>query len=312
MKNTNFTIALDREAHRWAKTFASKQTTVSKGRKVYLNTLAVCAVQQYLKIVCQLQLTPGDAWSLSHQSILDTADLVIPGLGKIECRSILPGEHEMVVPPESIDDRIGYVAVQFNEELSEVDLLGCTQHLSSGSILLEQLAPIESLIDLVMANNHITNLGAILSGAFNNGWESINSLITNAPELDNQKLSLRNIATSLSYSPFESISTFTAGKIIDLKVRIGSISLLLLVGLSKEPDRRTKVRVRLYRAGKEIQLPSYLQLILQDGHGQVKSQVQHAQPMNFIQLNYFRLESGTPFNLKIALADRSVIESFVA
>ena len=312
MKNTSFTIALDRTAHHWAKTFASQQTTVGKGHRVYLNTLAVCAVQQYLKIVCQLQLKPGDAWSPSYQSILDVADLVVPGMGKIECRPVLPGEQEMTAPLESIDERIGYVAVQFNEELSAVELLGCTEHLVSGSILLEQLLPIESLIDWVMTNEHTTNLGVILTGIFNNGWESVSSLLKDNIESDNREMALRNVATSLSHAPFESIHTFTAGKMIDLKVRLGSISLLLLVGLSKEPDGRIKVRVRLYSAGKEVQLPPSLQLVLQDSHGQVKSQVQYPQPMNFIQLNYFRLEPGTQFSIQIALADRSIMESFVA
>jgi hypothetical protein len=312
MENTNFTIALDRTAHHWAKTFAGQQTTVSKGRRVYLNILAVCAVQQYLKIVCQLQLKPGDVWSPSHQAILDAADLVVPGLGKIECRPVLPGEQEIIVPIESIYDRIGYVAVQFNEELSEVELLGCTQHLSSGSMLLAQLSPIESLIAWVMTDEHPTNLAAILTGIFNNGWESVNSLITDATESDNREQALRNIATSLSHAPFESIRTFTAGKVMDLKVRLGSISLLLLVGLSKEPDSRMKVRVRLYSAGREMQLAPNIQLILQDSHGQVKSQVQYPQPMNFIQLNYFRLASGTQFNIQIALADHNIVESFIA
>jgi Protein of unknown function (DUF1822) len=312
MKNTSFTVVLDRTAHHWAKTFAGQQTTVGKGRRVYLNTLAVCAVQQYIKIVCQLQLVPGDAWHPSHQAILDVADLVVPGLGKIECRSILPGEHEMNVPLESIDDRIGYVAVQFNEELSEVELLGCTQHLSSGSILLDQLSPIESLIDWVMTNSYMASLEGILTGVFGNGWEPVSSLITDTIKSDNRDLALRSVMTSLIQAPFESIHNFTAGKMMDLKVRIGSISLLLLVGLSREPDGRIKVRVRLYSAGTELQLPPNIQLVLQDGRGQIKSQVQYPQSMNFIQLNYFRLESGTKFNIQIALDNHSVMESFVA
>lgn len=312
MKNTSFTVVLDRTAHHWAKTFAGQQTTIGKGRRVYLNTLAVCAVQQYLKIVCQLQLKPGDVWSLSHQAILDVADLVVPGLGKIECRPVLPGEQEVIVPIESIDDRIGYVAVQFNEELSSVELLGCTQHLLSGSILLDQLLPIESLIDWVMTNNYTTNLEAILTGIFNNGWESVSSLITNTTKLDSRDPALRSMTTALSQAPFESIHNFTAGKMIDLKVRIGSIALLLLVGLAKEPDGRIKVRVRLYSAGAEIHLPSDIQLVLQDDSGQVKSRVQYPQPMNFIQLNYFRLESGTQFNIQVVLGNHSVLESFVA
>jgi hypothetical protein len=312
MKNTNFTIALDRDAHQWAKTFAAQQTTVKKGRRVYLNTLAVCAVQRYLSCICQLQLSPGDAWEPNNQCIMDVADLVVPGLGKIECRPVLFGETEMLVPPESIDDRIAYVAVQFNEDLSQVELLGCTTELSSGSILIDHLALIESLIDLVLPDETMTNLGEVLSGIFNCGWESINSLVTDETQFAKQELALRNIAATLSNSPYESIRAFTAGKMMDLKVKLGNISLLLLIGLNKEPDGRIKVRVRLYSSGNAAQLPANMQLSLQDGTGQVKGQVQYAQPMNFIQLNYFRLESGTRFDIQVALADSKLTESFIA
>jgi hypothetical protein len=316
MKNTNFIVTIDRTAHYWAQTFASQQTTVGKGRRVYLNTLAVCAVQQYLKIVCQLHLAPGDAWHPSRQAILDVADLEVPGLGKIECRPVLFGETEILVPPEAIDDRVAYVAVQFNEDLSQVELLGCTTELCLGSISIEQLTPIESLIDVVLPNQTITNLGEVLSGIFTSGWQSINSLATDEileeTQLANRELALRNIATSLGNSPFESIRDFTAGKMMDLKVKLGNISLLLLIGLNQEPDGRIRVRVRLYSSGNVAQLPANLQLTLQDGTGQVKGQVQYAQPMNFIQLNYFRLESGTRFDIQVALADSKLIESFVA
>jgi Protein of unknown function (DUF1822) len=315
MEASCFTIVLDREAHHWAKKFAAQQTSLAKGRSVYLNTLAVCAVQQYLKFVCQLQLEPGDAWRPSYQSIMDVADLVIPQLGKIECRSILPGETIMIVPPESIDDRVGYVAVQFNETLDQVELLGFTQHLSAGEILIDQLSPLENLIDLVMTalpSAVTTNLGEILAGILQNGWESIGSLVTDEMHLDKQEIALRNIATTLNHTPYDSIQVFTAGKMIDLKIHLGNIALLLLIGLNKEPDGRMKVRVRLYSAGQEMQLPPNLRLTLQDGNGQVTGQVQYAQPMNFIQLNYFRLESGTKFNIQVALADRSLTESFIA
>lgn len=312
MKNTNFTIALDRDAHQWAKTFAAQQTTPAKGRRVYLNTLAICAVQRYLDCVCQLQLNLGDAGEPISQGFMDVADLIVPGLGKIECRPILPGETVMLVPPESIDDRIGYVAVQFNESLSQVELLGCVATLTSESIALKDLLPIENLIDLVMPSELTTNLSEVLAGIFHDGWASINYFVSDDAHATPRELVLRNITATLSHSPYESIHAFTAGKMIDLKIKLGNISLLLLLGLSKEPDGRMKVRVRLYSAGQEMQLPANMQLILQDDRGQVKRQVYYAEPMNFIQLNYFRLETGSRFGIRISFEEYSLTELFVA
>ena len=43
------TVAIAKDSHRYAEIFAAEQATPQKGKRVYLNTLAVCAVATYLK-----------------------------------------------------------------------------------------------------------------------------------------------------------------------------------------------------------------------------------------------------------------------
>ena len=43
------TVPLGSAAHHWAEQFAAEQATPQKGKQVYLNTLAVLSVQNYLK-----------------------------------------------------------------------------------------------------------------------------------------------------------------------------------------------------------------------------------------------------------------------
>lgn len=146
------TIQLTGQAHTDARKFASQQATRTKGKQVYLNTLAVYAVQDFLKdLKIPTDLTAGESWNSVIRRFNNVADLVIPDLGKLECLPVLPGETTINLPPEVSEDRIAYVAVQFQEELTEVQLLGfyptIDPQVSVDTIDIANLEPIETLID---------------------------------------------------------------------------------------------------------------------------------------------------------------------
>ena len=104
-------VPLNLEAHRLALEFAKEQRNPQKGKKVYLNTLAVYAVHSFLKwLQIDSDLTQGESWNPGLRALYDVADLVLPGIGKLECRRILPEENDCVLPLEVTDERIGYVA----------------------------------------------------------------------------------------------------------------------------------------------------------------------------------------------------------
>ncbi len=147
------TVPLGLETHSRARSLAAQQSTVEKGKRVYLNALAVYAVHSYLKwLQIQTDLQNSDSWNLVKATLSDVADLVITGIGKLECRPVLPGES--VIPlPDGIENRIGYVAVQFHERLDSVQLLGFASA-SDGSnplqqLLVVELEPIDALLDLL-------------------------------------------------------------------------------------------------------------------------------------------------------------------
>ncbi|PHM06717.1 DUF1822 family protein, partial [Nostoc sp. 'Peltigera malacea cyanobiont' DB3992] len=76
---------------------------------------AVYAVHSYLKwLNIETALNQGDSWHRGLRAIFDVADLVLPGVGKLECRPVLPDEAAIVLPPIMTQERIGYVAVQFS------------------------------------------------------------------------------------------------------------------------------------------------------------------------------------------------------
>lgn len=118
-------VSLNREAHEKALEFAANQSTPELGKRVYLNTLAVYAVHSFLKwMEIETDLSASDSWNPFLGRILDTADLVLPGLGRLECCPVLPEDSTCTLPWLQTEDLIGYVAVQFSYALDSVKLLG--------------------------------------------------------------------------------------------------------------------------------------------------------------------------------------------
>jgi hypothetical protein len=304
---TNFTINLDRTAHEYAAKFAAGHTSISKGKQVYLNTLAVCAVRQYLSYVCQLDLdlTLGDSWQVELQSMMNVADLVIPNVGKIECLPVRSSTTEIEISPVIIDERIGYILVRVSEDLTSAELLGFIDRAESDIISLNtaKLQPLEDLLDTIY-NTRIEKLKDFIDGIFTNGWEPI----SNAIAVSDGAFSLRNT----SDANYDSIRNFIASKTINLRAKVANIPLLLMIGLGEEADGRIKVRIRLHAAGGVAVVPAHLQLMLQSENGGFLSEVQYPEPMHFIQLQPFKLQPGTQFKIRVAFDRSSFTESFVA
>lgn len=148
------TVPLELKAHEMARQLAAVQSTVQKGKRVYLNALAVYAVHSYLKwLQIETYLNGSDSFNPAKTGLANVADLVIPGIGSLECRPVLPGETTLLLPEEVIENRIGYVGVQFSDRLDSVQLLGFVPSLDSSNppqqIAVAELMPIDTLLEQI-------------------------------------------------------------------------------------------------------------------------------------------------------------------
>jgi len=148
------TVPLELKAHEMARQLAAVQSTVQKGKRVYLNALAVYAVHSYLKwLQIETDLNYSDSFNPAKTALANVADLVIPGIGSLECRPVLPGDTTIFLPEEVIENRIGYVGVQFSDRLDSVQLLGFAPTLDSSNppqqIAVAELMPIDTLIEQI-------------------------------------------------------------------------------------------------------------------------------------------------------------------
>jgi hypothetical protein len=161
------TVPLGTEAHRLAKQLATETLQLAPAsikrevaKRVYLNTLAVYAVYSYLKWQAyEPQLEQGDSWQPIICARWDVADLVLPGIGKLECRPLWFGESAIAIPLEATEERIGYVAVQFEEQLNSAKLLGFVPSVEALEIQIANLQTLDDFVDylerLELANSFL-------------------------------------------------------------------------------------------------------------------------------------------------------------
>ena len=141
-----FLIALGREAHEIADYFCQQHSDFALAEQVYLNTLAVYAVNCCLRSLgIATDLEASDSWNPIMRSRLMVADLVVKGKGKVECCPVMPGEDFIEISEEVLSDRIGYLFVEINAEMSEGKVLGFLEKVNETKLSFLKLLSLDDL-----------------------------------------------------------------------------------------------------------------------------------------------------------------------
>ncbi|NJS09042.1 MAG: DUF1822 family protein [Microcoleus sp. CSU_2_2] len=176
------------DAKKLAQQFANDLPNPQKAEQVYLNTLAVCTVNNYLRIVgISTNLSAGNSWNPAARLLANVADLEVTGLGSLECRPMRKSDRFCYVPAEVQDDRLGYIVVQIDEAEQEATLLGFTPAVESEKLLVSDLQSIDDLLEYLVlptpqTAQQPTNLNRWLQNIFDAGWETVEMLL-NPPQL---------------------------------------------------------------------------------------------------------------------------------
>jgi len=300
------TVFLTPEAHQYAGKFAAEQATPEKGKEVYLNTLAVVAVQTYLKwINIQTAIHQSDCWNPDSRAMFNVADLVLPNIGKLECCPILPGEKEFYLPPEVTENRVGYLAVQFEEDLNQVQLLGFVSGRKidkfQESISLTEIDSLDTLIDEIDWCQKFVNLRQWFAGIFQAEWQ-----LSELLPVTNMRSS--TIATSESEVP-----TISCGKIINWGSGATQRSTVLVVKVTtkfEEEEEGIDICVRLYPIDETLYLPPGLQVKILDESGNSAMEAETREKDDWIQLE-FGCKIQEQFTIEISLGEQVIRENFV-
>jgi Protein of unknown function (DUF1822) len=291
-----FTVPLSFEAHEIAQQ-CGKQSSRKKFKQVYLNTLAVYAVDSYLRCMgFETDWPVSDSRNSLMLKFMDVADLDVKQVGKIECRPVLPDAEACQIPYDAWGDRIGYVAVQLDQSLKQATLLGFTQTVAKEV----PLAEMRSLEDLLACMNRIQQLKPVnlmnwFDEVFDAGWQVIDEV------LNSQQLQLN--FRSNNTVPIE------RGQKIDLGMQLAEQSVALVVTLPPEPDSEVDIQVQVYPMGNQTYLPPGLKLMLTDESEEVLLRAESREADNFLNFE-FSADLRELFSITVALGEASIKQSF--
>ena len=346
--NEILSLSINTKEHDLARQFALEQDTPQKGKQVYLNTLAILATHDLLEwLGIESDLEIGDSWNPAVRCFHDVADLVIPDLGIIECRPVLPGETIISLPVEVTEDRIAYIAVQFQEQLNEVQLLGFCPATDPQPEVIEiaSLEPIETLIDYIDQLEESLVLSMVPEADYLkpeiktsidislDRTESLelDSTVTNLHQwfsnldaiYDKSWQKLDDFINSLggnqsprfamglrSSSPNPELPSESVRKAKEIDLWQNRMA--LIINCQQKNDEKTYIFIRLYPfLAEEIYLPSGVAIIILDELGNIFSKVQAGNKNKMLEMREFRGEAGENFTIKVTLGNMNYTENFV-
>ena len=306
-KPLTFTVPLSFEAHSLAQSQCRGQFHPSKAKQVYLNLLAVYAVDYYLQC---LGLETDGKGSDSHNPIcvkfMNVADLLVKQHGKLECRPVLPEAQVCQIPPEVRSERIGYLAVRMDQSLKQATLLGFTptaavevpldelRSLGEFPEYLSQFRQTQSSRALVM------NLRKWLDGAIESSWQTLEQV------LDPYQKKLAPVREIV-----QEHAAIKRAKLLDLGIQLGERTVVLVITVIQEEHQTVRVGVQIYPSNGQTYLPPNLSLIMLSERGETLQQVNSRNEDNYIQLRRFSGKAGDRFRLSVTLDHVSVTEDFI-
>lgn len=343
---TGILLPLTTEFGEIAQRFAQRCSFSEKAQKIRRNTLAVCAVNAYLQLMdIPTCISESDSWNPMMQMMADVADLKVPGVGTIACRSLTPQDTTCYIPPEAWHDRAGYVAVVIDEAANQATLVGFTPTVTQESVPLEQFSPLEALIDRVHSLQAVsaasvnpsaadlsaadlsaadlvvsptrpaaTQLSRWVEGMIAASWQATEAIIN--PTGLNFAFRTTELASR------SDVTDISRAKLVDLGVQLGqSLRIALVVHLgpateTPDPDavssssRRTNIVLQVRPIGDSPYLSEGLVLRVLDDQNNSFMQATSRAIDNYIQLRLSG-QSGETFGVQITAEEVSFTEWFV-
>ncbi len=297
LQEKSISIPITQAALRIAQQFAEQQLGEEKKEQVYLNTLAVCVVNDYMQMMdISCDLSESESWNPAMRLYADVADLKLPQLGHLECRAIHPS-NICYLPPEVPEDRIGVVAVKIDIEHQEAILLGFAQIVKYGELSLDQLQPIDSLvehIDRLETKRGEVSLSQWLQNIYDANWLSVSEILArNEPAL-----------------AFRYKSKVTRAKLVELGIHKPGQVVALIVMLTPKTLIEIQIKMQVHPTDEQAYLPENLVVKVLDEEG-TNVMSAHAKTANTHITLELSAQVGERFSVKLELGNTNITENFI-
>ena len=303
-----FTVPLALSAHEQASRLQKQHPSREKQKQVYLNSLAVYAVNYYLRCL-GLETdynSDEDSQNAPWQTLMDTADLVVVGYGSLECRPLQRGDKNLYIPPEVWSERLGFMAVELDESLTEATLIGFIDRVEQSEIPLGELRSLEEFSDYLESREKpeavtaLIHLGQWLENLVQSGWQELQELLQ-TPQ------TAMNFRWTQALEPqSHDFPIISRGKTLNFS---NLDSLLLMVGLIPRNEAEQEIWVKIISQDSSEILPADLELMILDDQGEV-IMTTDTQETSSILLK-FTGDKDEKFSIKVLLAGESQTSTFI-
>jgi hypothetical protein len=295
-----------------------------KQAQVYWNTLAVCAVKDYMEMInISTDLNGSDSWNPVMHLATDAADLKLTELGHLECRPLKLGQSGKFcnLPLEIPDDRIGLVAVEINTQQQAATLLGFIATAKAGKLTVDKLQSIDKLLlhlDWLERKKAPVQLRQWLQNKFDAGWQSVAEVLV-PKKLSFAFRSSAVVARGKTIYLTADISETVSPNVHYLRVNanlgsgIGETaqSVALLVAIEPTNDAEINVKIQVHPSAGADNLPLHLTLKVIDGEGTTVMEACAGKGSGCMTLE-FAADRGECFSVVVKLKEVCIIENFVA
>ena len=342
-----FTLPLTVANHQVAHQFYAHHSDFHRAKRVYLNTLSIQAVHFYLTCIgLDSDLDRGMSWNPALQTLMNTADLWVDELGRLECCPVLPDMEAVPISPQAIADRIGFIAVRLNADLTEAELLGfvptikgrwieaecipfdALQSLDDLPAYLASLAPTTQMnetaeIALAEASNGVeqtsklrrspspvTHLTQWLMDGIDAGWHNLERIM--------EQLQEQSHTNALAYSFRRPLSSVQTDNVLQNGIKRGKFltiddqsdnTLLVIVGVqASSSNSDMNITIELYPLGAQPYLSETIHLAVMDETGKAVLQAE-GDDSGGLEFQ-FSGEPGERFSVKVSVHDWYIIEDF--
>lgn len=292
-----------------AERFRRYQSESNKAKQVYLNTLAVSTVSSYLNSLgWSTDLDNSDSWNPVLQSMMNVADLCVPGYGKIECRYVLKGKNTVTVPYEVWSGRIGYVIVELDQSPNYGTVIGFVPQVSEVELPLHKLEPLREFPTYLSQQKR----SKIIQPATLNTWFS------NSPDQDWKYFEeLFGSSTAANFRSLPKLASKTRDilsssaqrvKLIPLKQN-SDLSIALVLNIMPKSHKEFDISLVTFNSQSNQYLPQGLEMILIDSnsHPVMIAQANETETIEFC----FSGHLGEHFSLEFTLNDEIIEEGFI-
>ena len=307
-----------------AKKFAERQITASKRRQVYLNTLAISVVNWYLQCLgWETDLENSYSWNLELQTLLDVADILVPGCGRIECLCVEGSTQKLAISQDISEDTIACIVVNLSTQDRFAEILGFTKDTSTKAISLDSLTPIDNFPGYLASFTESSNLPQTLSKlsswlteACTGDWLAWDSLTQQNPTM-----AFRTPASQACDRRFEQETDLETEsettthhkkvkrvKVWQLETASQSHAVALIVELKETTDRTVDIAIEICPADNSRLLPSGMIIDIMDEQQEI---MVHAYIQADSELVEFSLSGqlGEIFSIRATLNATTVTES---